>query len=103
MAANGASDMRFLALYGVHLFAPTRFSPLVNWILFGLLVSCCCCGCTCTYKCLCGRGPVFPLFGEPTKAAEVIVVVEKPPPPCQSSMNTKTGEMLYSTPWTQFI
>jgi hypothetical protein len=104
MAANGASDMRFLALYGVHLFAPTRFSPLVNWILFGLLVSCCCCGCTCTYKCLCGTGPVFPLFGErTTKATEVIMVVEKPPPPCQSSMNTKTGEMLYSTPWTQFL
>merc|ERR1719183_1165563 len=51
MSANGASDIRFLALYGMHTFAPSRFCPavwlVIRLLLVSLLIVCCCHGCTC--------------------------------------------------------
>lgn len=44
LSANGATDIRFLSMYGVHLFAPSRWSPLMLLILWSLFF-CCCCGC----------------------------------------------------------
>jgi hypothetical protein len=48
LSANGATDIRFLSMYGVHLFAPSRWSPLMIMILWSLFFACCC---GCCFRC----------------------------------------------------
>jgi len=50
VTANGATDIRFLALYGTHVFAPTRFAPCIYWTIFTVILSSCC---GCFYWCCC--------------------------------------------------
>jgi len=80
-AGGAGTDMRFLALYSAYQFSNTRWSPLMLYVGYALLVLFCigCCGLArCLVRCICGDGKKVAEKSKHAEETKTLIQKEEP-------------------------